>query len=53
MKLIGKSRVGSKLKRRYDKPQTPLERVAACPQADPLKRRAAKAYRHYRSLCVG
>jgi hypothetical protein len=37
MKLIGKSRVGSKLKRRYDKPQTPLERVAACPQADPLK----------------
>jgi hypothetical protein len=37
MKLIRKSRVGSKLKRRYDKPQTPLERVAACPQADPLK----------------
>jgi hypothetical protein len=37
MKLIGKARVGSKLKRRYDKPQTPLERVAACPQADPLK----------------
>jgi transposase InsO family protein len=37
MKLLSKSRVGSKLKRRYDKPQTPLERVAACPQADPLK----------------
>ncbi len=37
MKLIRKARVGSKLKRRYDKPQTPLERVAACPQADPLK----------------
>ena len=37
MKPISKSRVGSKLKRRYDKPQTPLERVAACPQADPLK----------------
>ena len=37
MKLISKSRLGSKLKRRYDKPQTPLERVAACPQADPLK----------------
>ena len=37
MKLINKERVGSKLKRRYDKPQTPLERVAACPQADPLK----------------
>ena len=37
MKLIHKARVGSKLKRRYDKPKTPLERVAACPQADPLK----------------
>ena len=37
MKLIRKVRVGSKLTRRYDKPQTPLERVAACPQADPLK----------------
>ena len=37
MKLISKSRLGSKLKRRYDKPQPPLERVAACPEADPLK----------------
>jgi hypothetical protein len=37
MKLIRKVRIGSKLTRRYDKPQTPLERVAACPQADPLK----------------
>jgi hypothetical protein len=37
MKLISKARLGSKLKRRYDKPQTPLQRVAACPQADPLK----------------
>jgi hypothetical protein len=37
MKLISKSRFGAKLKRRYDKPQTPLERVAACPGADPLK----------------
>lgn len=37
MKLLSKSRVGSKLKRRYDKPKTPLERVAACLQADPLK----------------
>ena len=36
MKLIRKLRVGSKLKRRYDKPQTPLERIAACPQADSL-----------------
>ena len=37
MKLVSKARVGSKLKRRYDKPQTPFERVAACPGADPLK----------------
>jgi hypothetical protein len=37
MKLIKKSRIGSKLKRCYDKPQTPLERVLQCPQADPIK----------------
>jgi hypothetical protein len=37
MKLTSKSRVGSKLKRCYDKPQPPLQRVAASPQADPLK----------------
>jgi hypothetical protein len=37
MKLIKKSRVGSKLKRSYDKPKTPLERVLQCPQADPVK----------------
>jgi len=37
MKLSKKSRVGSKLKRCYDKPQTPLERVLQCPQADPVK----------------
>lgn len=37
MKLIRKVRVGSKLKRLYDKPQTPLERLLACPQADPAK----------------
>jgi hypothetical protein len=45
MKLIGKVRVGSKLTRRYDKPQTPLERVAACPQADPLKLAALQKLR--------
>ncbi len=37
MKLSKKTRVGSKLKRSYDKPQTPLERVLQCPQADPVK----------------
>lgn len=37
MKLLEKTRIGSKLKRRYDKPQTPLERLSNCPQADPAK----------------
>jgi transposase InsO family protein len=36
MKLNKKTRVGSKLKRRYDKPQTPLERLLNSPQADPV-----------------
>ena len=30
-------RVGSQLRRVYDRPQTPLERVLACPEADPVK----------------
>lgn len=37
MKLVKKTRVGSKLKRRYDKPQTPLERLLNCPQANAAK----------------
>jgi hypothetical protein len=42
MKLSKKTRVGSKLQRRYDKPQTPLERLLHCPQADPLKTQELK-----------
>jgi hypothetical protein len=45
MKLNKKIRVGSKLKRRYDKPQTPLERLLNCPQADPLKTQELKRLR--------
>jgi hypothetical protein len=45
MKLIKKNRIGSKLKRSYDKPQTPLERVLQCPQADPLKVQQLKRLR--------
>ena len=45
MKLKKKSRVGSKLKRSYDKPQTPLERVLQCPQADPVKTQQLKRLR--------
>jgi transposase InsO family protein len=45
MKLSKKTRVGSKLKRSYDKPQTPLERVLKCPQADPVKVQRLKRLR--------
>jgi hypothetical protein len=45
MKLINKTRVGSKLKRCYDKPQTPLERVLQCSQADPVKVQRLKRLR--------
>jgi hypothetical protein len=45
MKLKKKTRVGSKLKRCYDKPQTPLERVLQCPQADPVKVQRLKRLR--------
>lgn len=37
VKLVRKARVGSKLKRLCDKPKTPLERISACPQIDPVK----------------
>jgi hypothetical protein len=35
VKLVAKVRVGARLRRRYDVPRTPLERVQACPEADP------------------
>ena len=35
MKLQSKERRGSRLLRRYDVPQTPFQRVQACPEADP------------------
>ena len=34
VKLIKKVRVGSRLRRQYDAPQTPFDRVRACPEAD-------------------
>ncbi len=37
MKLVGKVRVGAKIKRLYDQPQTPFDRVSACTQTDPIK----------------
>jgi hypothetical protein len=37
MKLLTKVRKGSRLIRRYDRPQTPFARVCTCPEADPKK----------------
>jgi hypothetical protein len=37
VKLQAKVRVGARVRRRYGAAQTPLERVQACPQADPAK----------------
>jgi hypothetical protein len=45
MKLSQKVRVGSKLKRRYDKPLTPLDRLLACPQAHPARLQKLKKLR--------
>jgi hypothetical protein len=35
VKLLTKERVGARLRRRYDVPRTPLERVQQCPEVDP------------------
>ena len=37
VKLVRKVRVGARIRRVYDRPQTPFERVQACPAADPAK----------------
>jgi hypothetical protein len=37
MKLLRKERIGSKVKRVYDKPQTPFERVVASKHGDSIK----------------
>ena len=42
MKLLRKSRHGSRLRRHYDRPQTPFARVLACAEADPIKVAALK-----------
>jgi hypothetical protein len=45
VKLVQKVRVGSRVRRVYDRPQTPLERVLACPEADPVKTAQLQALR--------
>jgi hypothetical protein len=37
VKLLQKVRVGARIRRVYDRAQTPFERVQACPEADPVK----------------
>jgi hypothetical protein len=36
VKLLRKERVGARLRRRYDAPRTPLDRVLACPELRPV-----------------
>jgi hypothetical protein len=45
VKLVTKERVGARVRRRYDRPQIPLDRVRACPEADAAKVRALVALR--------
>jgi transposase InsO family protein len=37
VKLVRKTRVGARIQRVYDRPQTPFERVQACPEANPVR----------------
>jgi len=45
VKLVKKVRVGARVRRVYDRPQTPLERVEACPKADPATLAQLRALR--------
>jgi hypothetical protein len=45
VKLVRKERVGARTRRRYDAPQTPLDRVRVCPEADRAKVAALVALR--------
>lgn len=40
VKLVAKHRVGARVRRRYEAPRTPLERLEGCAEADPVKLRA-------------
>ena len=45
VKLVEKTRVGSRLKRTYDPPTTPLDRLRGCQLADPAKLQELKKLR--------
>lgn len=47
VKLTTKTRVGARLRRHHDAAQTPLDRVRACPTADPAKVAALVALRDH------
>ena len=40
VKLVEKRRVGARVRRRYEAPRTPLDRLEVCADADPVKLRA-------------
>jgi hypothetical protein len=48
VKLVKKERVGSRLRRHYEAPQTPFQRVTASPVADP--KRVAELHRQRQTL---
>ncbi len=45
VKLVRKTRVGSRLRRKYDRPQTPLDRLRASGAGDPAKLEALRRLR--------
>lgn len=45
VKLVRKERVGARVRRRYDAPHTPLDRVRACPEVDRARVAALVALR--------
>ncbi len=50
VKLVKKIRIGSKLKRVYDKPKTPFQRVCECPSKDINQQKVAELKKLYQSL---
>ena len=53
VKLVKKTRVGSRLRREYGPPQTPFARLQACPGRPDEARRVGAAARAPGSLCPG
>ncbi len=43
MKLVSKDRVGAKVKKKYDKPKTPYQRIMECPEVEESVKAALRA----------